>query len=400
MLEVEVDTQDEGRDEHGEAGDEQEYAPAESVNDERAQEDGHHLDDTDDDGRDVGRYALAGALEYRAGVEDDGVDTAELLEEHEAEPDDQTLDGGLASDSREEGDLVALHLRQDLLLRQNLRLDVVVGTAQPHQTGPRRVLVALLQVVDRRLGHEEEDAEEDDGYGSRDHRELEHVDLGPEGVGEEDAHGQHQLEVGAERAADLALRYLGRVHGRGHAERAAAHAGDEPAEVEHAEVRGEDDEDPADGERHHQYQHGRLAADHVAEDADRHANGGGAEVHQRADPGELVGRDVDLVLAGQEHAVLAGGRRPGEHHAGRQGAQGRGYARDVLGQLLRRGDVAVAVVRHEGLLRDTDVLFHHGAAGASAAAGAQERRRLGVLEADEVMGDLFFFLTIGFSFLL
>lgn len=65
----------------------EEQDPAASAFDEqRADVGGDGLDDADDDGGDDGGDGGAGGLEDVVSVEDDRVDAAELLEEHQAEP--------------------------------------------------------------------------------------------------------------------------------------------------------------------------------------------------------------------------------------------------------------------------------------------------------------------------
>lgn len=95
-MHLEVDTKDDKTDSHDGAALEEEDLPAGAFDEQRRNVSGDGLDDADYDGGNSGRDVGAGGLEDVVGVEDNGVDAAELLEEHEAEGADQRLTGAAA----------------------------------------------------------------------------------------------------------------------------------------------------------------------------------------------------------------------------------------------------------------------------------------------------------------
>lgn len=92
-LHVEVDSEDEGSQAHGNAGNQEQHSPAETIDNQRADEDSDHLHGSNDDCRDAGVQGASSGFEYGARVENNRVDSTELLEEHQPESDQQSLDG-------------------------------------------------------------------------------------------------------------------------------------------------------------------------------------------------------------------------------------------------------------------------------------------------------------------
>ncbi|CAG5101241.1 Protein of unknown function [Cotesia congregata] len=90
-LHVEVDSEDEGSKTHGNAGDQEQHSPAKSVDNQRADEDSDHLHGSNDDCRYAGVQGASSGFEDGARVENNRVDSAELLEEHQPESDHQSL---------------------------------------------------------------------------------------------------------------------------------------------------------------------------------------------------------------------------------------------------------------------------------------------------------------------
>lgn len=99
LLQLEVDPKNDEAESHDGCALEEEDPTAGFIDEDWREVGGNGLYDADDDGGDDGRDVGAGGLEDVVGVEDDGVDAAELLEEHEAE----------AADERHAGRLVGHH---------------------------------------------------------------------------------------------------------------------------------------------------------------------------------------------------------------------------------------------------------------------------------------------------
>ena len=98
LLQFEVDTENDEAESHDGCALEKEDPTAGFVNEDGREVSRNGLyyanNDSGDDGRDVG----ASRLEDVVGVEDDGVDAAELLEEHEAQAADESHAGGAVGD--------------------------------------------------------------------------------------------------------------------------------------------------------------------------------------------------------------------------------------------------------------------------------------------------------------
>lgn len=95
VFHVEEPTERHQRDDHGNVRDVQEHLSAEAIDQQGGDEGRDKVHHTDDDRAEVLVDGGAGVLEDLYGVEDDGVDTGQLLEEHQAERDQQRLEVGL-----------------------------------------------------------------------------------------------------------------------------------------------------------------------------------------------------------------------------------------------------------------------------------------------------------------
>ena len=91
VLQVEEGAQSGQRDGHEEAREQQQHAPAGPIDEEHGRHGGRHLDGADDHRRDVVLHAAARLVEDGHGEVDDGVDAAELLQQHQAHRKQQRL---------------------------------------------------------------------------------------------------------------------------------------------------------------------------------------------------------------------------------------------------------------------------------------------------------------------
>lgn len=106
-MKFEVDTKNDEAKAHDDTALEKEDASARAFDQQRRNVSGNGLDDTNDDGRDGRVDVRAGGLEDVVGVEDDGVDAAELLEEHEAQGTDESHAGCFAGHDAEDAAALA-----------------------------------------------------------------------------------------------------------------------------------------------------------------------------------------------------------------------------------------------------------------------------------------------------
>jgi hypothetical protein len=251
-------------------------------------------------------------VEDVAGVQNDGVDAAELLKEHQRERNHESLD------VRPFGERVRQRDRAlDALLERPLDLGqfglvVVARATQPHQRLESLVVEALPQAERRGLGLEGEQDDEDhreggaeDGVGHRRQKLARQVR-------QEYADRHHELEVAAESPADLLLGDFAGVERGGDARRSGGHPSGQPPQVQHHYGVGEEDQGPAGRERNDQEEEGFSAADQVAQEACGDAHGHTPQSDERADPTHLVVVHGDVV----EVAVLdfaQDRRRPAQH---------------------------------------------------------------------------------------
>ena len=204
------------RDHHPGDADHQQRAPAGAVEQPHRHQGHGDVDDPDPDRRQnrSGRGVDAGEFDDRRRVVDDRVDAGDLLQDRQADPDqERRFDDRLQQLAPGTGLVVDALL--DFL---DLALDQVrVVDADLRQRRPRRVVVAVHHQPARALRH----PPHAEGERQRRHAaEAEHpapafagVEAEPDQVGDEDPDRHRQLEEADQAAAALGRRHLGDVDG-------------------------------------------------------------------------------------------------------------------------------------------------------------------------------------------
>ncbi|KAK3923530.1 Beta-glucuronidase [Frankliniella fusca] len=224
----------------------------------------------------------------------------------EGEDDDERLPGSLAEEDVLEGAAghrgrraaAALLVRLQLQLQGARHLPelgghgLLAGAAQPGERAPRLLAPAALQQPVRRLGHEEEEREEDQGHGARGERQRQVAHVWAHHVLHEDAAVQHGLQQRAQRAAHLRVGDLAQVDGRDGEGHADAEAAEDARQVEQRRRLAHDEQPPGDDEGHRGGEQGDAPAQAAHQPARRQRRDDVAD--------ERISQKVSLVEAFSE----------------------------------------------------------------------------------------------------
>lgn len=192
--------------------------------------------------------------------------------------------------------LVAEVANHRLLHLLQLLLQLVLGNAafQFSQALHRALVVISHQQKVRRFGHPREGQEEGQRDEQADVNETVVGNERTECVGVQFPERHHQLDEGAESASDFLIGNLADVHRADDVDNALADAADKTRHVENVRIPRDDDQQPADGQRHAGYQQAHLPTQPVDYESRQDAAGDGAQEEERRDPGSIVGRYRDV----------------------------------------------------------------------------------------------------------
>ena len=278
----------------------------------------HAQDDDGDGGRDLGLALLDDLL--RVGL--DGGDAAELQHGLQAQADEDGAPVPPRVEEVPDAAPVAQLPDHRLLHLVEVLVQLLPGRVapQPHEAALGLGPALAADEVVRRLGHPAEGEEEGGRYEDAAVAQPLVGDERPDGVGVELAHGHHQLDEGAEGAADVLVGDLADVHRADDVDDALAQAADEARGVEPVGRAGEYYEEPADGEGHAGEEEAGLAPDRVDHEGREDVARDRAQQVEGGDPGGVVRGDRQVGLGRLEHGQGRRGPadvRPGYRHGHR-----------------------------------------------------------------------------------